>query len=210
MLNSKVPTGWRRFRLSELLYEHGLRSTGAEPVYSVSVHRGLVDQVEHLGRSYAAADTSNYNRVLPGDIVYTKSPTGEFPLGIIKQSQIDREVIVSPLYGVFTPSTFEVGFLLDVFFSSPGVTERYLTPLVHKGAKNTINVTNSQFLEGEVVLPEGDDEIASLAAVFKSSAAEILTLDRLADAARRRRRGLMQKLLTGEWRVGDQAAEAAE
>lgn len=197
------PAGWRRVKLAEILHEHGLRSTGIEPVYSVSVHRGLVDQVEHLGRSYAAADTSNYNRVLPGDVVYTKSPTGEFPLGIIKQSQIEREVIVSPLYGVFTPRTFDIGFLLDVYFSSPDATERYLTPLVHKGAKNTINVTNTQFLQGEILMAEDDEEIAALAAVFKSSAKEINTLDRLASTARQRRRGLMQKLLTGEWRVGE-------
>ncbi|SLN75392.1 Type I restriction modification DNA specificity domain protein [Roseisalinus antarcticus] len=83
---------WREVPLSDVLHEHGSKSTGAEEVYSVSVHKGLVNQVEHLGRSFSAANTDHYNRVLPGDIVYTKSPTGDFPLGIIKQSKIDREV----------------------------------------------------------------------------------------------------------------------
>lgn len=71
---------------------------------SVTVRKGLINQIEHLGRSYAAVDTGHYNRVLPGDIVHTKSPAGDFPLGIIKQSKILAEVIVSPLYGVFTPT----------------------------------------------------------------------------------------------------------
>lgn len=119
---------WRVVPLSEVLHEHGSKSTGAEEVYSVSVHKGLVNQVEHLGRSFSAANTDHYNRVLPGDIVYTKSPTGDFPLGIIKQSKIDHEVIVSPLYGVFTPQTYALGVILDALFESPLAARNYLHP----------------------------------------------------------------------------------
>lgn len=92
---------WENRKLSDFLFEHRLKSTDNEEVYSVSVHKGLINQIEHLGRNFSSKDTSKYNLVKPGDIVYTKSPTGEFPLGIIKQSQINKNVIVSPLYGVF-------------------------------------------------------------------------------------------------------------
>ena len=67
---------WKERKLSEFLTEHKLKSTVKEEVYSVSVHKGLVNQVEHLGRAFSAPDTSKYNLVKPGDIVYTKSPTG--------------------------------------------------------------------------------------------------------------------------------------
>ena len=70
---------WRDIALHEVLHEHGMLSAGSEPVFSVSVHKGLVNQMAHLGRSFAAKQTAHYNRVLPGDVVYTKSPTGEFP-----------------------------------------------------------------------------------------------------------------------------------
>ncbi len=192
---------WRLVRLSQVLREHGATSTGAEPVYSVSVHRGLVDQVEHLGRSFAAASTSNYNRVKPGDIVYTKSPTGEFPLGIIKQSKVDREVIVSPLYGVFKPETRALGIVLDAYFSSAPNALRYLTPLVQKGAKNTIAVTNTQFLQGEVRLPIDSREVEALAALIGATLEDIAVSESEAALFRCQKRGLMQKLLTGEWRV---------
>ena len=72
-------------KLGDFLTEHKENSTGKEEVFSVSVHKGLVNQIEHLGRFFATKNTSNYNLVKPGDIVYTKSPTGEFPWGIIKQ-----------------------------------------------------------------------------------------------------------------------------
>lgn len=126
---------WREVALGEVVTEHGLQGTGAEEVFSVSVHKGMINQIEHLGRSFAAAETGHYNRVRPGDIVYTKSPTGDFPLGIIKQSKISAEVIVSPLYGVFTPATRALGVILDALFESPIVVCNYLHPLVQRARR---------------------------------------------------------------------------
>ena len=199
---------WREVPLSEVLHEHGSKSTGAEEVYSVSVHKGLVNQVEHLGRSFSAANTDHYNRVLPGDIVYTKSPTGDFPLGIIKQSKIDREVIVSPLYGVFTPQTYALGVILDALFESPLAARNYLHPLVQKGAKNTIAVTNSQFLEGKLRLPMDPAEQAAIADIVNASLVECAGIEAEIEALTRQKRGLMQKLLTGEWRVAKEVENA--
>ena len=192
---------WNETRLSDVLTEHRLQSTGVEEVFSVSVHKGLVNQIEHLGRSFAAKETGHYNRVLPGDIVYTKSPTGDFPLGIIKQSKIAQEVIVSPLYGVFTPVTRELGVILDAYFESPVTVRNYLHPLVQKGAKNTIAITNSRFLEGSLLLPLDPSEQKAIAAVVEAQQEELGWLEAEIDALTRQKRGLMQKLLTGEWRV---------
>lgn len=192
---------WRLVPLSEVLTEHGLTGSGVEKVYSVSVHKGLINQIEHLGRSFAAAETGHYNRVLPGDIVYTKSPTGDFPLGIIKQSKIDHEVIVSPLYGVFTPASKALGVILDALFESPVAARNYLHPLVQKGAKNTIAVTNRQFLEGKLRLPKDRAEQEAIADIVEASHAELAGIDAEIEALARQKRGLMQKLLTGEWRV---------
>lgn len=192
---------WREVALGEVLTEHGLQGTGAEEVFSVSVHKGLINQIEHLGRSFAAADTGHYNRVLPGDIVYTKSPTGDFPLGIIKQSKISAEVIVSPLYGVFTPATRALGVILDALFGSPIAVRNYLHPLVQKGAKNTIAITNRRFLEGKLNLPMDPAEQAAIAAVVEASQDELTAIEAEIEALTRQKRGLMQKLLKGEWRV---------
>jgi type I restriction enzyme S subunit len=160
-----------------------------------------VNQIEHLGRSFAAAETSHYNRVLPGDIVYTKSPTGDFPLGIIKQSKISEEVIVSPLYGVFTPASRALGVILDALFESPIAVRNYLHPLVQKGAKNTIAITNRRFLEGRLCLPLDPTEQSAIAEVIEVSQAELTAIEAEIELLAHQKRGLMQKLLTGEWRV---------
>ncbi len=192
---------WREVALADVLTEHRLQGTGAEEVFSVSVHKGLINQIEHLGRSFAAAETKHYNRVLPGDIVYTKSPTGDFPLGIIKQSKIEQEVIVSPLYGVFTPETQALGVILDSLFESPLAVRNYLHPLVQKGAKNTIAITNRRFLEGKLCLPVEATEQEAIKEVVETSQAELVAIEAQIEVLTRQKRGLMQKLLTGEWRV---------
>ena len=197
----KQNENWSTIALSDVLNEHGDKSTGKEEVFSVSVHKGLVNQIEHLGRSFAAKDTSNYNRVHYGDIVYTKSPTGDFPLGIVKQSLIKEDVIVSPLYGVFTPKTFELGAILDFYFSSPINANNYLHPVAQKGAKNTINITNKKFLSAKLRLPIDIKEQKKIAQFVQTTKKEMAVLQEVLENYKKQKQGLMQKLLTGQWRV---------
>lgn len=192
---------WVKTSLADVLVEHKLQSTGREVVHSVSVHRGLINQVEHLGRSFAAASTEHYNRVRPGDIVYTKSPTGDFPLGVVKQSTINCDAIVSPLYGVFAPSNRSLGVILDALFSIPAISLRYLSPLVQKGAKNTISVTNSQFLQGKIPLPTDEAEFEELANLIIAQRALIAGAEQELSHLRKQRQGLMRDLTSGVRRV---------
>jgi type I restriction enzyme S subunit len=156
--NGEKYADWKLRKMNEVLFEHKLNSTGKEEVFSVSVHKGLINQIEHLGRVFAAKNTDNYNLVKPGDIVYTKSPTGSFPLGIIKQSKVNKDVIVSPLYGIFTPETQGLGYMLNVYFESPINVNNYLASIIQKGAKNTINITNTTFLSKKMKLPVSKEE----------------------------------------------------
>ena len=140
--------------LKDLLTERTERNVDHNEVYSVSVSEGVVNQVEYLGRSFAAADTSHYSVAHYGDIIYTKSPTGSFPYGIVKRSAISDPVAVSPLYGVYQPINENIGIYLHQYFCSAINAHNYLHRLIQKGAKNTINITNQRFLENTVSIPD--------------------------------------------------------
>ncbi|MEY4134181.1 MAG: type restriction enzyme subunit [Bacteroidota bacterium] len=189
---------WKERKLYEVLKEHGSKSTGAEEVFSVSVHKGIINQIEHLGRSFSAANTDNYKRVFPGDIVYTKSPTGNFPFGIIKQSKVVKPVIVSPLYGVFTPETEALGCILDAYFESPENTINYLSSIVQKGAKNTINISNETFLSKALFLPSNHEEQQKIAATLTSLDDLITAQTEKIKALQAHKKGLMQQLFPVE------------
>lgn len=149
----------KKVLLKELLSERKEKNKNLFPVYSVSVSEGVVNQIEYLGRSFSASDTSNYNVAHWGDVIYTKSPTGEFPFGIIKRSDIETEVAVSPLYGVYKPVSVNVAIYMHYYFYSPINAKNYLHKLIQKGAKNTINITNQRFLENYIPVP--NEEILS-------------------------------------------------
>ena len=51
--------GWARVPLNSVLSEDKIKSDGKTEVHSVSLTKGVVSQVEHMGRSFSAADTSH-------------------------------------------------------------------------------------------------------------------------------------------------------
>ena len=159
---------WKMIYLSKLLTERKEKNSNGYEVNSVSVSEGVINQIEYLGRSFAASDTSKYNVVRYGDIVYTKSPTGYFPYGIIKQSFQKHPVAVSPLYGVYEPYSNEAGCFLHYYFLSSIVTTNYLSPLIQKGAKNTINISNQTFLNNMVPYPKEEVGIRPIAALLRN------------------------------------------
>jgi type I restriction enzyme S subunit len=185
---------WEETILGTVLTEHGEKNDGSSEVHSVSVHKGVINQVEHLGRSFAASDRSNYNLAKPHDIIYTKSPTGDFPYGIVKQNRNPYKVIVSPLYGVFSPVNRHLGYILDSYFESPIRTTHYLAPITQKGAKNTIQISNATFLSKGIFLPALPAEQQKIADCLSSLDELIAAEGRKLETLKAHKKGLMQQL----------------
>ena len=193
---------WKNIKLCEVLSERKEKNVEQNlRICSVAVQKGVVDQVEHLGRSYAANDTSNYSVAHYGDIIYTKSPTGDFLYGIVKQNLLQETVAVSPLYGVFTPLTFGLGYFLHTYFQSAICAQNYLLPIVQKGAKNTINITNDTFISSKLYLPLDVEEQKAIADTFIAADREIDLLRQDIEQEKQKKKALMQLLLAGIVRV---------
>ena len=185
---------WKEQPLSNFLFEHKTKSDGKCEVHSVSVSKGVINQVEYLGRSFAAADTSKYNLAKPNDIIYTKSPTGDFPYGIVKQNKNPYNVIVSPLYAVYSPINKHIGYILDSYFESSVNTNNYLSSLVQKGAKNTINITNDTFVSKDVCFPTDPAEQEKIASCLTEIDNLIAAQGQKVDALKEKKKGLMQQM----------------
>ena len=187
---------WQKKELRKVLQERNEKNTKGYEVCSVSVTQGVVNQIEYLGRSFAAKDTLHYNVVKYGDIVYTKSPTGDFPYGIVKRSNIRYNVAVSPLYGVYEPVNDNIGIILHFYFMQPSNALNYLHPLIQKGAKNTINITNGRFLENTIPLPNSSEETKRLAWLLTAIQSKmVLELDLLSNYQKQKQYLLRQMFI---------------
>lgn len=138
-----------------------------EDALSVSDEFGVVNQIEHLGRSYTGNDISTYKILNKGQIVYTKSPLKLKPFGIIKVNN-NKPGIVSVLYAIYdVKEGFEPNYI-SVYFEPNFRLNKYLLPLINKGAKNTINISDETALSGEVHIPLSYTEQQKIASYFQS------------------------------------------
>ena len=132
-------------------------------VLSVSRDAGVVNQVQYQGRSFASNDLSRYRIVTPQSLIYTKSPLKVAPYGIMISSHVHG--IVSPLYAVYQcPNNYN--HFLSYFFSSSATLNNYLKPLVAKGAKNTINVSDCDAANGMVPYVNAE-EVDAIVFIFQ-------------------------------------------
>ena len=185
---------WQKTELSEVLKERTEKNINDYTVCSVSLSQGVINQIEYLGRSFAAKETSHYNVVKYGDIVYTKSPTGDFPYGIVKRSYIKNAVAVSPLYGVYKPINDNIGVILHFYFMQSNNAFNYLHPLIQKGAKNTINITNTRFLENSIPLPKTENEAVYIVNALTSIQTKIDTEKNLLRSYEKEKQYLLRQM----------------
>lgn len=133
-------------------------SFGKEDVLSVSGDYGIVNQIEFQGRSFAGVSVAPYGVVETGDIVYTKSPLKSNPYGIIKTNK-GKPGIVSTLYAVYKPLDNVYSEFVQIYFEHNARMNNYMHPLVNKGAKNDMKVSDENALKGEVCFPCRDEQI---------------------------------------------------
>ena len=153
---------WEQRKLNEYLEVSRAKNKdevyGKEDVLSVSGDYGIVNQIEFQGRSFAGVSVAPYGVVETGDVVYTKSPLKSNPYGIIKTNK-GKPGIVSTLYAVYKPLDHVYSEFVQIYFEQDARMNNYMHPLVNKGAKNDMKVSNENALKGEVCFPSRDEQI---------------------------------------------------
>lgn len=186
---------WEEKNLGEV-FEISTETNGdrysKQEVLSVSDEYGVVNQIEHQGRSFAGNDISKYKVVKTGQIIYTRSPLANKPFGIIKI--VGKEIgIVSPLYIVNDVRENNCSMFWYYNFDMSERTNNYLKPLVRMGAKHTMNISNEEWLSGKVSVPSLAEQqkiadcLSSLDDVINSYKATLAVWEEL-------KKGLLQQM----------------
>ncbi|WP_231860465.1 restriction endonuclease subunit S [Lactococcus plantarum] len=159
-------------------------------VLSVSREAGVVNQIEYQGRSFAGASIANYRVVHKGDLIYTKSPLKGAPNGIFKTSE--AEGIVSPLYAVYQSREANAAFV-GWLLSNDNFATHYLYPLVNKGSKNTLLVSDADAISGHLSFPNIEEQ-AKIVSFFTQLDNLIALHQRKLDLLKEQKKGYLQKM----------------
>ncbi|UVW15747.1 restriction endonuclease subunit S [Leuconostoc citreum] len=186
---------WEERKLKDVLdiskTKNKAQQYGKVDVLSVSREVGTVNQIKYQGRSFAGSDLSNYKVVQGGELIYTKSPLKGAPYGIFQVATIKG--ILSPLYAVYTSTDKAYTPFVAMALKNDNIATHYLTPLVAKGAKNTINVTDEGALEGKIQFPSILEQ-KQIFIFFKQLDDTIALHQRKLDLLKEQKKGFLQKM----------------
>lgn len=189
------PNAWREFELGEVFRERNESGEDSDRLLSITMNGGVIDREDVGRKDTSTEDKSKYKLILPGDIGYN---TMRMWQGVSGLSALRG--IISPAYTVVTPVAKQISgrYAAHLFKSRRMVFdfERYSQGLT----SDTWNLKFPAFSKIKVFLPpiEEQDKQADL---LDALTAESVVIGQQLEAVSRQKRGLMQKLLTGEWRV---------
>lgn len=187
---------WEQRKLSELLYLSSERNDGSytrDDVLAASLGTEL--QKKHIYFGLRATDESvkNYKVVLPNDVIYTKSPIKGFPNGIIRTSKGENG-IVPTLYCVYHSVDVINPSIIQAYFESKERLDAYLVPLVNIGARNNVNITDKEFLDGSLCIPKDKAEQDKIVNVLERLSNLITLHQRKCDETKELKKFMLQKM----------------
>jgi len=184
-----------RLHLRDFLSEVSTRNHGqqVERVLSVTNSAGFVLAEDQFAHRVASADLSNYKIVRRGQYAYNPS---RINVGSIARLDAWEDGALSPMYVVF-----RVRNGLDSDFFRHWLRSAEARQRIALAAQGSVRETVS-FDLGSILIPVPTIERQqSISRALNAGREEIALIEAEIEALTRQKRGLMQKLLTGEWRV---------
>jgi len=193
-----VPDHWEIVKIGRIASEVSVSNNSGEniPVLSCTKYDGLVDSLTYFDKQIFSMDTSTYKVVSRGQFAYATNHIEEGSIG--KQGLYDKG-LVSPMYTVFkTHENVDDSYLYKVFKS--GVYLHIFRANTSASVDRRGSLRWKEFAKLPIPLPPISEQ-KRIAEVLNTALLEIDLLKKQAEAFRRQKCGLMQKLLTGAWRV---------
>lgn len=187
---------WKKIKLSDVL-EECVETTTTNNQYEIltSSRRGIFRQEDYFDKQVASQDNIGYKIIRNGDFTYrAMTDDDKFCFNQLTDFEIG---IVSPAYAVFRTKKIP-GNILKFILNS----ERFGYELLKEAQGGTRkSLKYNSLIKLQIYVPDDEEEMARLSECLHIADSEIDLLNQQLDVLREQKRGLMQKLLTGEIRV---------
>lgn len=192
---------WEQRKLGELLV--GVSEKNSDGQYSqddilaCSLGTELDKKTIFFGLRSTEESVKSYRKVKIGDVIYTKSPIKGYPNGIVRTCKI-ADGIVPSLYCVYKKRD-DISVQIDTRFiqsylEEKGRLDQYLYPLVNVGARNNVNITDKEFLEGNILMPPQKEEQTEIVESLEKITNLITLHQRKCDETKKLKKFMLQKM----------------
>lgn len=193
-----IPNDWSIVKIGSVAREVSIKNQHSSiPVLSCTKYQGLVDSLKYFEKQIFSEDTSAYKVVEYGQFAYA---TNHIEEGSIGYQNVYPKGLVSPMYTVFKTDQKQVndGYLYKLLKTD---TFRHIFKInTSSSVDRRGSLRWTEFSKLSIPLPTLTEQ-TEINEVLDTVQQEIDLLKNQVEAYRKQKRGLMQKLLTGKWRV---------
>ena len=193
-----LPTSWACRPVGEIALEVSERNRdGEHEVLSCSKYDGFVRSLEYFNKQVFSSDLSGYKVIRRGEFGFPSNHVEEGSIGL--QNLVDTG-LVSPIYTVFRfdPEVVDNEYAFAVLKTS--LYRHIFEVSTSASVDRRGSLRWSEFSKIPFPIPPLEEQRAIMA-VIRAARADAESATREINALQRQKRGLMQKLLKGEWRV---------
>jgi len=187
---------WEDTKLKQLINDISIKNKDKkiDLVLTVSTKHGFISQKDYFEREIASNDTSNYKIVNRGNFAYNPS---RINIGSISYLEEFEKGILSPMYVIFNCNDRLEDKYFDYWLNThsfKGNLSKYLSGSV----RDSLSFKDMSLMKLKLPSLQEQEKIAE---VLTNADKEIDLLKNELEALKEQKKGLMQKLLTGEVRV---------
>jgi type I restriction enzyme S subunit len=194
----KYPSDWALVKIGKVAKEVSARNgESEETVLSCSKYDGFVNSLDYFGKQVFSSDTSNYKVVKKEQFGYPSNHVEEGSIGLLEHCE---KGIVSPIYVVFEASKEKVHSPYLYKLLKTDIYRHIFQVSTSSSVDRRGSLRWGDFSKIKVLIPSLEEQL-EISETLSSAQHEIDLLKQLADKYKTQKRGLMQKMLTGKWRV---------
>lgn len=198
-----IPIDWQ-IKPLKLLFDKRMQKYSGNTEHNIftnSATKGVVLQNEYFDRSIVTEEnTNNYYVVGENDFMYNPRISQSAPAGPINRNKLGITGIASPLYTIFKAKNDTFIDFYEQYFSS-NLWNNSMFMVANQGARHDrLNITSNDFMNMPLPYPPIKEQ-EKIANILIESYKEIQILNSKLEKLKEQKKGLMQKLLTGQIRV---------
>ena len=195
------PAHWQQKPLSKVCTPVKRKSSGGDhSVMTISAKSGFLMQSDKFARNMAGRSVERYTLLHEGEFAYNKGNSKTAPYGCVFRLNRDTALVPFVYYCFALKPGLDAEFYDHLF--AAGALNHQLSRLINSGVRNDglLNLYSDDFFSCRVPVPPMEEQ-KRIAQALTTAKRELSLLDEEIAALTDQKRGLMQKLLTGEWRV---------